>query len=193
MRPAQVGLFPSGKILLLARDTGREQTHLIILDQSGSIIHDIALTANDPAPAGAGGVPLVNTSVLGWNGDLVIVPDDIHRSLLEVSESGAVQAISIHIPKGYEGGVPMSFEPSGWFFTMERQSRPQASNVSSTAEDAQPVSILEFDPISGNAVRQFDLVTPGFQPACENGGKFSLLGARKGDGKLQLATDGAHN
>jgi hypothetical protein len=50
-----------------------------------------------------------------------------------------------------------------------------------------PGAVLEFDPTSGDVLRQVNLPRSGLQPACENNGDFLFIDARASDGKLEIA------
>ena len=194
LHPEQIGLFPSGEILLLRWDRGRKLTVLEVLNDQGSEEREIPMTANDPADSSApGGTALVTVEIYAWGNHLLLVPDSSSQAILEVSESGVVNTWTLHIPKGYERGVPVAFDSHRWMFRMD----PEGKQGDTEAEmpfaerarigEAKPTVVMEFDPSTGNPVRQFAFPA-GLQPACEVDGEFLFLGANPDDGKLQFAT-----
>lgn len=189
----QVGLFPTGEVLLVAWDEAHRQTHLAVLGHEGRLDHDIPITSNDPAVPDSS-TALLDLQIRPYGQNLLLIPSDTRRTILEVSDGGVVNEYTLRVPAGFQRGLPISLSPSGWFFRMI----PAQKNVQGKASDSHaaglaaemslPGVILEFDPSSGEAVRQFSVSTPGFEPACETDGEFVFLTARPGDGKLQLAT-----
>jgi hypothetical protein len=167
---------------------------LVVLNDQASEEREIPLTANDPADSSLpGGTALVGVGIYRWGKDLLLVPDSSSRPILEVSETGVVKTWTLHVPKGYERGVPVAFDANRWMFHMDQKEKQQDVNEEKSfayrtrLTEAKPTVVMEFDPSSGDAVRQFAF-PPGLQPACEIDGTFLFLGADIDDGKLQFAT-----
>jgi hypothetical protein len=193
LRPEQIGLFPSGEILLLRWDPESKQTVLVVLNDQGSEEREILMTTNDPADRSQPYTALVGVEIYPWRNDLLLVPDNSSRPIVEVSDTGVVNTWTLHVPKGFEISVPVAFDPHRWLFRMDSDEKQEHADTDkpfaqrTRLAEAKPSVVLEFDPSTGDAVRQFAFPA-GLQPACEVDGEFLFLGANPDDGKLQFAT-----
>lgn len=210
----QIGVFASGDLLLVAWDKSRQKTHLLVTNDAGSILREIELADNDPADHKMEFSPLATLEIRPYGKNLLLIPEDMDRPILEVNEFGVVKAHNLHAPKGYDESIPMTFSPRTWKFRMIEDPKPNQPNGSVQGEpeakqvtgeshassgigldslQSAKVVILDFDPDSGDVVRQYGLPTTGIHPACENNGEYTFVSSRAGDGKLQLVRGTASN
>jgi len=200
MRPEQIAAFDSGDLLLIGWDELRRTTALEVTDSAGIPKRQIHLADNDPAEKSNVAESLITLRVYPYGKNLLLMPQDTRRPILEINEFGVVHTYRLHIPKGYERGLPVSLDRRQWNFRMlaeqsgtesapesQTPSTSPASSIGLGALQTKQGAILSFDPDDGNVLRQVVLPANGFQPACETNGEFTFLGARAGDGKLQLA------
>jgi hypothetical protein len=199
LHPEQIGLFPTGEILLVAGDESQERMHLVVLSSEGNVERELPVENSDPGQKFSV-TTLTGIEVRPYGQNLMLVSDDISRPILEVGPTGVVNRYSLHLPKGYNDGMPVSFKPFSWKFgaildtpetpaapPSKGDAAPNASASSPVGSQLPRVALLEFDPPTGTVTRQFNLPS-GFQPACEDQhGDFTLITAGASDGKLQIA------
>ena len=192
----QIAAYESGDLLLVAWDDLRKKTVLSVTDKTGSQIREFHPQENDPGDAESE-LPLISLKIHSYGKNLLLISDDPSRPILEVSESGVVNTHTLHVPKGYVRGLPISISRRSWKFFMipdatgdkpaslpDQQSKPPVRGADSLL--TAPGVMLEFNPEDGSVLRQIELPSSGFQPACENDGDYIFLSAHAGDGKLQL-------
>jgi hypothetical protein len=195
--PEQVAVFSSGDLLLAGYDQSRKRTFLRVADPKGSLLKEISLSDGDPGDEGERAGPLTDLVIYGYGKDLLLIPQDTHRPILEVNESGVVNTYKLQVPKGYERGLVVSIKPGSWKFRMlaeasETPAPPTAGQGGQQAMGLESLqnrngAILEFDPGDGKVLRRIELPSSGMQPACETGGDYIFLSAQSGNGKLQIA------
>jgi hypothetical protein len=194
----QIAAYESGDLLLVAWDDLRKKTFLNVTDKTGTLKREIRLQENDPGDAESQ-LSLVGVQIHPYGKNLLLVPNDLSKPILEVNESGVVNTHTLHIPKGYVGGFPISLSRRSWKIFMlpdvteekpaastspDQESKPPAKD-SWSVQPTQGV-MMEFNPEDGSVQRQIELPSSGYQPACENNGEYTFLSAHAGDGKLQL-------
>lgn len=198
LHPEQVAAYSSGEVLLVAWDQLRKRTRLVVLDSQGTVMRDFDIVDNDPGVKDSA-APVLGIEIYPYGQDLLLIPDDTRRPILEVNEAGVVNTYTLHIPKEYERRLPISFSPRSWKFRMIPEQTAQQPVSTSGGEGSGSLdqqgglaalqsargAVLEFDPSDGNVMRQFNLPASGLQPVCENNGTFVFLGAR--NGKLEIA------
>lgn len=195
LHPEQIGLFSSGELLLVAGEESQERMHLLVLSSEGNVERELPVENSGPGQKFS--VTLTEIEVRPYGQNLMLVSDDMSQPILEVSPTGVVNRYSLHVPKGYNDGIPVSFKPFSWKFgaileppqtaASKGDAAPNASVASPGGSQLQPVALLDFDPSTGTTRRQFNLPS-GFQPACEDQhGDFILITAGASDGKLQIA------
>lgn len=120
LNPRKVALFPSGDILILRWDDENRRTSLVIVNSKGTIEREMPIEADDPAQRGYSkfGTALVGMEIYSWGQHLLLVPDGAMGPIVEVSETGVVNTWKLHVPKGYERGIPIAFDPHTWIFRM---------------------------------------------------------------------------
>ncbi|HEY1499594.1 MAG TPA: hypothetical protein VGF88_08465 [Acidobacteriaceae bacterium] len=192
----QIASFPDGEVLLVTWDEIHKQTHLTVLGHEGRVDHDIPITSSDPARVVLDSFnELLDLQIRPYGQNLLLIPADVRQPILEVSDGGVVNQYSLRVPAEFKRGMPISLSPAGWFFRMIPEQKAVQSDAPTDSQATGlasamsiPGVILEFDPSSGEAVRQFNVSTPGMEPACVSDGEFVFLTARASDSRLQLAT-----
>lgn len=200
LHPEQLGMFPSGQILLVTWNSSLRQSRLLVLNSQGSEEREIPLQYDDPAAASSS-LPLTELEVRPYGENLMLVPEDTSGTLLEVSETGVVNTYRLKIPAEYSSGLPIYLSPRGFLFRMivEPAEHPDAGRsgpdnsaapkMGLGALQSTPGPVMQFDPTDGRVVRQYNFAALGFQPACvKDNGDFLFLGTRASDGRLELVT-----
>ncbi len=199
LMPKQVAAFASGDLLFVNWDKLRQKTYLLVTGSDGDPIREINLQDHEPGNASVGEFSLWAVRLRAYGKNLLLIPEDPHRPILEVCETGVVRSYTLNVPKEYERWQPISFSRSSWKFRMisSQESAAPMAAAKDTNEAPRPhrgleampyekAVVMEFDPEDGTAVRQIELPESGSQPVCENNGEFLFLGIHPGDGKLTL-------
>lgn len=206
LKTLAIGVFPSGRILLVSEDRLNHRMSLELVDEHGVFIRELRLNNDDfieraaqlpPSRLGTSAYSpalLIGlTKLKPWKGHLLLVPLlTSGLPIVELAEDGVVSSVIPHLPGKMILESFISSNDSTYTVQLgkvfESGNPPVDTQGKLHSIGTQPSDqITEISRASGRILRQIDLGSSGVEPACEAGGVYRFF-VSDSEKKLQVVS-----
>jgi hypothetical protein len=215
--PKSIGMYGSGDLLVITKDTSTNRLRLLVLDHDGDIKNELSLFDYDyEANRKAGkGQPLAkyidageSIQIVPHGDNLLLVPQLTQATVIEVNEQGIVRATDIDLPHGYL--LRELFPDDGPYWTVstfndvkviqaEVYTYVQGKDPSKPPTDvkvSQRTSptfhqgpLFQFNSFDGSLVRQINMPEKSTANIlCAHDGDFTAVTTDRDTGRIEMLT-----
>ena len=186
-----IGMYGSGDLLVITKDSVRNRLRLLVLDKDGDIKSELSLFDYDydagqvtgkkrPLAKVLDGADLIQMVPDGDN--LLLVPTSTAATVIEVNEQGVVRTTDLQLPPGYLIHSLLSVNGAYWTVSTYGDAKIDKDSV-----DLRNGPIFQFNSFDGSLLRRIDAPEKlNNNIICAHDGEFTAMTTDKDTGRLEM-------
>lgn len=194
-----IGMYGSGDLLVITKDSARNRLRLLVLDKDGDIKSELSLFDHDydasrKAKKEQPLAQVVDTAgaiqIVSDGDDLLLLPQLTAAPVIEVNEQGVVRTTDLQLPPGYLIRSLLSINRAYWTISTYANAKILSD---ANQEGGRAVfgngPLFQFNSFDGSLVRRIDAPEKlNNNVMCAHDGEFTALTTDKDTGRLETLT-----